>query len=131
MTNHDLVADTLTRIRNANRARISEVKIIKSNLTYNIVKILKQEGFIEGYDSNDSSENITLKLKYKGIKQIPYISNLSRISRSGSRVYVNKKRIPRVFGGIGIAILSTSKGLLTDYQARTYGVGGEILFYIW
>ena len=95
----------LTRIRNSNRARISQLSVINTNLTFRILEILKDEGFIDSFGIDKSSKNCLLvNLKYKGVKQIPYISNLSRVSRPGFRVYVSKNKIPRVFGGLGVAI---------------------------
>nr|YP_009145407.1 ribosomal protein S8 [Cryptoglena skujai]AKL39032.1 ribosomal protein S8 [Cryptoglena skujai] len=137
MVNVDLVGDMLTRIRNSNLRRSRKVKVIKTNLTLNIAKILKQEGFIESFDVvsnlelNNSYDFILITLKFKGLKQKPYITQLKRISKPGFRVYVSHNNIPKVLGGIGIAVLSTSKGLLTNNSAKVNNLGGEVLFYIW
>lgn len=135
MTN-DTIGDMITRLRNANLVKIQDVRIPKTKLTFKIAQILKDEGFIQSYDllqeQMDSQEYFIVRLKYKGAKQsTPYITRLKRISKPGLRVYVNKNEIPRVLGGIGVAILSTSKGLMTDRQARALNIGGEVLCYIW
>lgn len=130
----------LTRIRNSILVKSPKVKIIRTNSTLSICKILKREGFIENYEECDKvfiSENecynrlILLTLKYKGVKQKPYITSIKAISKPGIKIYVNNKNIPKVLGGIGIAILSTSRGLLTDREAREQKIGGEVLFYVW
>lgn len=131
---NDTIADMITRIRNANLVRKSKVKIIASNTTKSIANILEKEGFIEKVqefkeDSNQSY--LELKLKYQGKKRRPYFTALKRISRPGLRVYANHQEIPRVLGGIGIAVISTSQGIMTDRQARIQKIGGEILCYIW
>jgi len=130
----------LTRIRNSILVRARKVKVVRTKSTFEISKILEKEGFIESYEECDKvylTENsyhhksILLTLKYKGSKQKPYISCIKIISKPGIKSYVNHKNIPRVLGGIGIAVLSTSKGLLTDKEAREEKTGGEILFQMW
>lgn len=130
----------LTRIRNATAIKSSTVNILRTNLTYNIALILKNEGFIESFEECGDiffkqegfvHKYISITLKYKGVKQKPYITGLKLISKPGLRVYVGQNNIPKVLGGIGVAILSTSKGLVTDRAARIQKLGGEILFYIW
>jgi len=122
----------LTRIRNANNVNKDTVTIPASNLKYNIGQVLKDEGFIrnckliENYPQND----IRIYLKY-GDNNEKVISGIKRISKPGLRVYVKKDEIPKVLGGLGIAILSTSHGILTDKQSRAAGVGGEVLCYVW
>nr|YP_009145472.1 ribosomal protein S8 [Monomorphina parapyrum]AKL78945.1 ribosomal protein S8 [Monomorphina parapyrum] len=140
MINGDVVADMITRIRNANLRKSTKVDVIHTKLTSNIANILKQEGFIESFEESGdillqekgmSRKYISIFLKYKGIKQKPYITGIKKVSNPGLRVYVNQTKIPRVLGGIGVAVLSTSKGLLTDRVARVERVGGEVLFTIW
>nr|YP_010700466.1 ribosomal protein S8 [Strombomonas costata]WCH63605.1 ribosomal protein S8 [Strombomonas costata] len=148
MVNSDLLG-MLTRIRNSNLVKASKVNVIRTNLNYNVASILKKEGFIESFEESGdmimsekgfTRKYISITLKYKGIKQKPYITDLKRISKSGLRVYVNKENVPKVLGGIGIAVilravglfyLSTSYGLLTDKVAHAKSLGGEVLFYIW
>nr|WMP11890.1 30S ribosomal protein S8 [Laurencia australis]WMP12101.1 30S ribosomal protein S8 [Laurencia australis] len=130
---NDIISDTLTRIRNANLAKHQIVQIPATKMTRNIVKVLKEEGFI--YQFEEIIENlrkyIVISLKYKGKNKQPIITELKRISKPGLRVYANHKELPKVLGGIGIAIISTSQGLMTDKHARKYGLGGEIICYIW
>lgn len=130
----------LTRIRNSILVKSRKVKVIRTNSTISICKILKNEGFIDSFEECDKvyiSENeyyhrlILLNLKYKGVKQKPYITSIKAISKPGIKTYVDNRNIPKVLGGIGIAVLSTSKGLLTDREAREKRIGGEVLFYIW
>nr|YP_010700231.1 ribosomal protein S8 [Euglena deses]WCH63375.1 ribosomal protein S8 [Euglena deses] len=140
MGNIDIVSDMLIRIKNANMIKSSTVIIIKNCLTLSITKLLKDEGFIESFEecgpvylteNSFVNKHISLTLKYKGIKQNPYITNLKRISKPGLRVYVNCRNIPKVLGGIGTAVCASSKGILTDRMAKSINIGGEILFYIW
>lgn len=128
----DPVADLLTRIRNASRAGHEVVEIPGSKLKLGIVKILAQEKFIRGYQfiSDDKQGIIRVFLKY-GPKREPVITQLQRVSKPGLRVYTPADRIPRVMNGMGIAILSTSRGLLPDREARRQHVGGEVLCYVW
>ncbi len=128
----DPIADMLTRIRNANNVNKDVVDIPASNLKINIAKTLKDEGFIKEYKIIDNypQNKIRVYLKY-GKDDEKVISGLKRISKPGLRVYVNKDEIPRVLGGLGIAVISTSRGILTDKQARKEGIGGEVLCYVW
>ncbi|HZT43487.1 MAG TPA: 30S ribosomal protein S8 [Chthonomonadaceae bacterium] len=128
----DPIADLLTRIRNANRADHDSLEISASRLKLEIVKLLLQEGFIKGYEvvKQAPQNKIKINLKY-GNKREKVITNLKRISKPGLRVYCSKENIPRVLRGLGIAILSTSQGVMTDREARKRGIGGEILCYVW
>ena len=128
----DTIADMLTRIRNANSMGYTNVTVPASNLKEGIAKILKEEGFINDYKvkSEDSKKNIEITLKY-GNKKERVITGLKRISKPGLRVYVTCDELPRVLNGFGIAIISTSKGLMTDKEARKQNLGGEVLCYIW
>ena len=128
----DKIADMLTRIRNANQMRYATVEVIGTKMTLGIAEILKREGFISDftYEKNVTGDKLTLKLKY-GEKKERVITNLKRVSKSGLRVYAKSNEIPRVLNGLGIAIISTSKGLMTDKEAREAGLGGEVLAYIW
>ncbi len=135
MTMTDPIADMLTRIRNAVMAGHSYVVVPGSKIKLAIAKILKEEGFIENYDlTRDRPQPmIRIWLKYTGDRKNRRcaITGLKRISKPGRRVYTGKKEIPWVLSGMGIAILSTSKGIMTDKQARRLGIGGEVLCYIW
>lgn len=128
----DKIADMLTRIRNANQMKYDTVDVIGTNLTVGIADILKKEGFIADYtlEENVTGNKLTITLKY-GEKKERVITGLKRISKSGLRVYATSDEIPRVLNGLGIAIISTSKGLMTDKEARAAGLGGEVLAYIW
>ena len=130
---NDTIADMLTRIRNAHLAKHQIVQVPATKMTRNIIKVLREEGFI--YEFEEIGENLrsylVISLKYKGKNKQPVINSLKRISKPGLRVYANYKELPKVLGGIGIAIISTSKGVMTDRQARHNGLGGEILCYIW
>lgn len=128
----DPIADFLTRIRNANTVYHETTEIPASNMKKAIAGILKEEGFIKDYEVIDDGKQgiIRIYLKYGGNRE-RVISGLKRISKPGLRVYAGKDEVPRVLGGLGIAILSTSKGILTDKQARSLGVGGEVLCYVW
>ncbi|MBO5142638.1 MAG: 30S ribosomal protein S8 [Clostridia bacterium] len=128
----DKIADMLTRIRNANQMRYATVEVIGTKMTLGIAEILKREGFISDftYEKNVTGDKLTLTLKY-GEKKERVITNLKRVSKSGLRVYAKSNEIPRVLNGLGIAIISTSKGLMTDKEAREAGLGGEVLAYIW
>ena len=128
----DPIANTLTLIRNASRARRESVDIPSSKMTKSIAEILKQDGYIENYRFSEEGKQGILRfyLRYLNNKE-PVIGNLKRISRPGLRVYVNKDEIPYVLRGKGMAIISTSKGILTDKQARELKTGGEIICYIW
>ena len=127
----DTIADMLTRIRNANQMRYEEVTVPASNIKKEIARILKEEGFIKDYKivSDDAQGTIVLTLKYN--KKDRVITGLKRISEPGLRVYAKKDEIPKVLNGLGIAIISTSKGIMTDKEARKENIGGEVLAYIW
>ena len=128
----DTIADMLTRIRNANQMRYEEVRVPASNIKKEIARILKEEGFIKDYkiDSDDAQGTIVLTLKYTNKKE-RVITGLKRISKPGLRVYAKSDEIPKVLNGLGIAIISTSKGIMTDKEARKENIGGEVLAYIW
>ena len=128
----DIIADMLTRIRNANQMRYETVEVLGSKMTLGIAEILKREGYIAelNYEKAANGDKLTLTLKY-GDKKERVITGLKRISKSGLRVYAKADEIPRVLNGLGIAIISTSKGLMTDKEAREAGLGGEVLAYIW
>jgi small subunit ribosomal protein S8 len=128
----DVIADMLTRIRNAIAVKADKVDIPASRLKIEIAKILKEEGFIKSYkiikDKKQGIVRINLKYTPEGES---VITNLKRISKAGRRVYVGKDGIPYVMGGFGIAVLTTSQGILTDKECRQKGIGGEVMFYIW
>ena len=128
----DPIADMLTRIRNANQMRYKEVEVPASKIKCEIARILKETGFIADYKikKNDVQDIIVLNLKY-GEKKERVITGLKRISKPGLRVYAKAEEIPRVLNGLGIAIISTSKGIMTDKEAREENLGGEVLAYIW
>ena len=130
--NTDPIADMLTRIRNANIAKHAEVQIPVSNLKLELAKLLKSEGYIQDFSIVDGEKfkMINVNLKYDD-KNLPIIANLKRVSRPGLRDYRKSKNLPKVMDGLGIAIISTSKGLLTDRKARKENVGGEVLCYVW
>jgi len=132
MTVSDPIADMLTRIRNAVMASHDFVPVPSSRMKLAITKILKEEGFISDYEvlRGKPQRVIKLHLKYDDKKQ-PIISGLERVSKPGLRVYVEKKEIPRVYGGLGIAIISTAKGVMTGQRAWRRGIGGELLCYVW
>ena len=127
----DPIADMLTRIRNANRQHHEIVMVPASKLKADIAEILKNEGFIKGYkvEGEGPIKNIVITLKYRGNERV--ITDLKRISKPGLRVYAKVNEIPKVLNGLGIVILSTSQGLMTDKEARAKQVGGEVLAYIW
>ncbi len=128
----DTIADMLTRIRNANSMRYTEVKVPASKLKLELARILKEEGFIKDYKVVEETAQgmILVTLKY-GDKKERVISGLKRISKPGLRVYAKAEEVPKVLNGLGIAIISTSKGVMTDKEARKQGLGGEVLAYIW
>ena len=128
----DPIADMLTRIRNANQMRYKEVEVPASKIKNEIARILKEEGFIADYKikKNNVQDDLVLNLKY-GDKKERVITGLKRISKPGLRVYAKAEEIPSVLSGLGIAIISTSKGLMTDKDARRESLGGEVLAYIW
>jgi len=128
----DRIADMLTRIRNANQMKYETVEVLGSKMTLGIAEILKEEGYINDYkyEKNIKGDKLTLTLKYTNKKE-RVITGLKRISKSGLRVYAKSVEIPRVLNGLGIAIISTSKGLMTDKKAREAGLGGEVLAFVW
>ncbi len=132
MTISDPIADILSRIRNAVMVRHESVMIPASRMKLAIARILKEEGFIVDYEVLKGKPHRTIKiyLKYSG-KNDPVLSGLERVSKPGLRVYVQKKEIPRVYGGLGVAIISTAKGVMTGQQAWRQGIGGELLCYVW
>lgn len=132
MTMTDPVADMLTRLRNANSAYHDTVSMPHSKLKSHIAEILKAEGYIQSWDVEDArvGKTLTLSLKY-GPNRERSIAGIKRVSKPGLRVYAKSTELPRVLGGLGVAILSTSSGLLTDRQAEKKGVGGEVLAYVW
>lgn len=126
----DPIADMLTRIRNANSVNHDKVEIPVSKLKVAIADILKAEGFIKGYEINAENRMMIVTLKY-GANKEKVISGIKRISKPGLRVYSQKDQLPKVLGGLGIAVISTSQGLMTDKAARKAGLGGEVLAYVW
>jgi small subunit ribosomal protein S8 len=127
----DPVADMLTRIRNANALKKETVSVPHSNLKASIAEILKEEGFINGYEiEGDVKKNIVLSLKYTENGQ-RVISGLKKISKPGLRITVAADKLPKVLNGLGIAVVSTSQGVMTDAKARKLGIGGEVIAYIW
>jgi len=130
----DPIADMLTRIRNGLMRRHAEVIIPRSNIKVEIARILKEEGYIEDYSVNEEfPPSLTVKLKYFGPRRQlrPVITHLKRVSKPGRRIYVGKDELPRVLSGMGIAILTTNMGLMTDKNARRKRVGGEVLCYVY
>ena len=129
----DTIADMLTRIRNANLAKHQIVQIPSTKVTRNIAQVLVTEGLIDSFEElkNGLKSSLLLSLKYNGKERKPSIVKIQRISKPGLRVYSGAKKMPRILGGFGTAIVSTSRGLMTDQQARKEGVGGELLCYIW
>ena len=129
----DIIADMLTRIRNANQMKYEKVDVIGTKITNEIAKILKEEGYINDFVEEKSSKGnkLTLMLKYGDNKKERVIVGLKRISKPGLRVYVKNDELPRVLNGLGIAIISTSKGIMTDKKARENSLGGEVLAFIW
>ncbi len=130
---NDTIANMITSVRNANLEKTKTVQVPATNITKNIGIILLQEGFIQNFREHQENTNyfLVFTLKYQGRKKKPYITTLRRISKPGLRIYSNHKEIPRVLGGMGIVILSTSQGIMTDREAREKQIGGEILCYVW
>ena len=128
----DTIADMLTRIRNANQMRYQEVSVPASNLKVSLAKILKEEGFIEDFKLVDDNVQGTIELTLKyGQNKERVITGLKRISKPGLRVYAKAGEVPKVLNGLGIAVISTSHGVMTDKEARKENLGGEVLCYIW
>jgi small subunit ribosomal protein S8 len=130
---NDTISDMLTRLRNSNLAKHQIVQVPATKMTRNIANILLEEGFIQNIEEIGEAYNkqLLLSLKYKGKNRQPVITSLKRISKPGLRVYANRKELPRVLGGLGVAVISTSHGVMNDTKARTQGLGGEVLCYIW
>ena len=128
----DPIADMLTRIRNANKAMHERAEMPTSRLKEEIARILKEEGYISGYkvEKGESYDSLVVELKF-GKNRERVISNLKRVSKPGRRVYARKDRLPRVLGGMGTAILSTSKGVVTSRTAAEQGIGGEVVCFVW
>ncbi|WP_448534316.1 30S ribosomal protein S8 [Parathermosynechococcus lividus] len=133
MAVNDTIGDMLTRIRNANLARHQSTIIPATRMTRSIAQVLKAEGFIRDYEEQGDGiqRQLVVALKYRGKQRQPIITALKRVSKPGLRVYANSRELPRVLGGIGIAIISTSSGIMTDREARQQGIGGEVLCYVW
>ena len=133
MTMSDPIADMLTRIRNANTAKHDTVDVPSSKMKLAIADILVKEGFIKKYDvvEDGNFKTIRITLKYGKDKNEKIISGIKRISKPGLRIYANKEDMPKVLGGLGVAIISTDQGVITDKQARELGVGGEVLAFVW
>ena len=133
MTMSDPIADMLTRIRNANTAKHDTVDVPASKMKLAIADILLKEGYIKNYEVVEVNgfNNIHITLKYGKDKNVKIISGLKRISKPGLRVYASNENLPRVLGGLGVAIISTNKGVITDKEARKLNVGGEVLAFVW
>ena len=133
MTTNDPIADMLTRIRNANTAKHDTVDVPVSKMKLAIADILVDEGYVEKYDlvDNGNFKDIRITLKYGKDKNDKIIAGLKRISKPGLRVYASREELPKVLGGLGIAIISTNKGVMTDKKARELNVGGEVLAFVW
>ena len=133
MTMSDPIADMLTRIRNANTAKHDTVDVPSSKMKLAIAQILQDEGYIRKYEVVDDGafKSIHITLKYGADKNEKIITGIKRISKPGLRVYAGKDELPRVLGGLGIAIISTNQGVITDKEARKQGVGGEVLAFVW
>ena len=133
MANHDPISDMLTRTRNARDKRHETANIPASRMTRSIAKVLQQEGFIS--EINEEGEGfraeLVLSLKYSGKHRLPTIRSMQRVSKPGLRIYKNTRGLPKVLGGLGVAIISTSKGVMSDRDARREGVGGEVLCYVY
>nr|UPO65237.1 ribosomal protein S8 [Coscinodiscus granii] len=129
----DTISDMLTRIRNANQVRHQIVQIPRTKICIAIASILKEEGFIEDFELYKEGQfnYLLISLKYKEKSRKPVICKIERISKPGLRVYVNSKNLPKVLGNLGIAIISTSQGVMTNLKAKELGIGGEVLCYIW
>ena len=129
----DTISDMLTRIRNANMVKHQIVQVPATKMSLAIAGILKEEGFIENFESyqENKSQYLLISLKYTGKSRKPVISKIKRVSKPGLRVYANSKTLPRVLNNLGIAIVSTSKGVMTNLKAKDLSIGGEVLCYIW
>ena len=129
----DPIADMLTRIRNANTAKFDEVLIPMSKIKLSIAQILKDEGYIENFEivENGKFSDIKITLKYRDNKMTKIISGIERVSKPGLRKYAGKESMPQVLNGLGVAIVSTNEGVMTDKEARKRGIGGEVLAFVW
>ena len=133
MAVNDPIADMLTRIRNASMARHQTTQVPATKMTRSIAAVLEAEGYVGTVEESGEGINraLTIGLKYKGKQRRPIITTVKRVSKPGLRVYSNRRDLPRVLGGIGMAIISTSSGIMCDRDARKQGVGGEVLCYVW
>jgi small subunit ribosomal protein S8 len=133
MAAHDTISDMLTRIRNASIVKHQTTNLPATKLTRSIATVLRTEGYVGEYEEvgEGIDKKLVLTLKYKGKNRQPIITALKRVSKPGLRVYSNHKDLPKVLGGIGIAVISTSSGIMTDREARKQGLGGEVLCYVW
>ena len=133
MSNHDPISDMLTRIINASQKKHNSTSIPASKMSLSIAKVLQKEGFIEDINEEGAGyeSKIVLGLKYSGKNRFPTIRSMQRVSKPGLRVYKNTKGLPKVLGGLGVAIVSTSKGVMSDRDARKQGIGGEVLCYVY
>lgn len=129
----DTISDMLTRIRNANMVKHQIVQIPSTRMSFSVAEILKEEGYIEDFENyaENGKKYLLISLKYTGKSRKPIICKLERVSKPGLRVYSKSKDLPKILNDLGIAIISTSKGLMTNIKARELGVGGEVLCYIW
>jgi len=129
----DTISDMLTRIRNANMVKHEIVQIPYTKVLFKMTEILKEEGFIKDFETyeEENQKYLLLSLKYTGQMREPVISKIERVSKPGLRIYSNKKNLPTVLGNMGVAIISTSHGLMTNIKAKQLGLGGEVLCYIW
>lgn len=130
MVMSDPIADMLTRIRNANSAYHEKVEMPASTMKAAVLNILKEEGFVKNYETVEEGKTLKVTLKYGSNKE-KVITGIKRISKPGLRVYASKEELPRVLGGLGIAVISTSQGVMTDKKARKLGLGGEVIAYVW
>ena len=133
MANHDPISDMLTRIRNASEKRHESTRIPASKMSRSIASVLQQEGFIANVSEEGEgvTRQLVLELKYSGKHRQPTIRRVQRVSKPGLRIYKNTRQLPKVLGGLGVAIISTSRGVMSDRDARKQGVGGEVLCYIY
>jgi len=130
---NDIISDMLTRIRNANMVKHQIVQIPANKMSLAIAEILKEEGFIEDFENynEDGKKYLLISLKYIGKSRKPVICKIERVSKPGLRVYASSKKLPKVLNNLGIAVISTSRGVMTNLKAQELGIGGEVLCYIW
>jgi small subunit ribosomal protein S8 len=130
---NDTISDMLTRIRNANMVKHQIVQVPATKMSLAITEILKEEGFIEHFENyfEGNKNYLLISLKYTGSNRKPVICKIERVSKPGLRVYANSKKLPKILDNLGIAIISTSKGVMTNFKAKELGIGGEVLCYIW